>query len=248
MAAREESSIGRVRQQSGRPEEKESRMVHMGSEDQFVELKKSHRDYKVFDGHYERIGKVDEIFVDEADHPIYLGVSMGLLEPGSVLIPMDIVRINDKRGVVEVDTSRNKIEDAPNLGAGDEISPEIEDNVRTHYGLKPLHSPSQHPGDTHTEPTTEDPLAFDERIDLIPGEREVAQERFEGDPPYRERSEQLRRDQEREDAEREAMEREAAERDADLRSSDAARETEEPRDGTVNRGDPAGTRVRRFPR
>ncbi|MBA2692277.1 MAG: PRC-barrel domain-containing protein [Rubrobacter sp.] len=224
-------------------------MVHMGNEDQFVELKKSHRDYKVFGGHYERIGKVDEIFVDEADHPIYLGVSMGLLESGSVLIPMDIVRINDKRGLVEVDTSRNRIEEAPSLGAGDEISPETEDKVRIYYGLKPLHSSSQRPGDAHTqEPSADDPLAFDERIDLVPGEREAAQERFEGDPPYRERSEQLRLDQEREAAQREAMEREAAEREAAEGSANPRDSAEEPRDETGNRGGSTGARVRRLSR
>lgn len=135
-------------------------MVHMGNDDQFVELKESHKDYKVFDGHYERIGNVDEVFVDEADHPLYLGVSTGLLEMGSVLIPMDIVRINDKRGVVEADTTRNRIENAPSLGSGDDMSPEIEDKVRIHYGLKPLYSSSQRPDDTPTrEPATDDPFA-----------------------------------------------------------------------------------------
>ncbi len=81
-------------------------MAHMGSDDQFAGLKRPHREYKVFDAHYERVGNVDEIFVDGVDHPVYLGVSTGLLEMGRILIPMDIIRINDKRGVVEVDTSR----------------------------------------------------------------------------------------------------------------------------------------------
>jgi hypothetical protein len=241
---REEAIIGRVPRKSRRPEEKESRMAHMGNEDQFFELKKSHRDYKVFDGHYERIGKVDELFVDEADHPIYLGVSTGLLDAGSVLIPMDIVRINDKRGVVEVDTSRNRIEDSPSLGAGDEISPEVEDRVRIHYGLKPLHSPSRHPGDARApESATEDPLAFDERIDLIPGEREASQERFEGAPPYRERDEQIRQNEERE-----AAQREAAERNAEPRDPAEARETGEPRGEPGSRGESTSARVRRFAR
>jgi hypothetical protein len=179
-------------------------MVGMGSEDPFFELKRSHKDYKVFDAHYERIGKVDELFVDELDHPIYLGVSAGLLDPGSILIPMDLVRINDKRGVVEVDSSRQRIEEAPSLGSGEEISPDTEDKVRVYYGLEPLHSPDPRSDDAHTrEGATEDPLAFDERIDLVPGEREVAQERFEGEPPYKERSEQPRQEEEREAREEE---------------------------------------------
>lgn len=238
-----------------------------GSEDPFFELKKSHRDYKVFDGHYERVGKVDELFVDEEDHPIYLGVSTGFLEASSLLIPMDLVRINDKRGVVEVDAPRNRIEDAPTLGSGDEISPEVEDKVRVYYGLAPLHSPVERPDDHARESATEDPLAFDERIDLIPGEREAAQERFEGEPPYREREEQLRRNREAADreaeereaaeqeasaheaAEREAAEREAAEREADLRHTDESRGTERPRDEEAGgRGESTGPRVRRLSR
>ncbi len=225
-------------------------MVHMESGDPFVELKKSHRDYKVFDAHYERIGKVDEIFVDEADHPIYLGVSTGILEPGSVLIPMDIVRINDKRGVVEVDTSRGRVEGAPSLGSGDEISPEVEDRVRIYYGLKPLHSPSRTSSDARMhEPATEDPLAFDERIDLIPGEREASQERLEGDPPYRERDEQLRRNEEREAAHREAAEREAAEREAAGRGAEPRNPVEARETGSRGEStESTSARVRRFAR
>lgn len=226
-------------------------MVHMGSDDQFAELKASHRDYKVFDGHYERIGKVDELFVDEADHPIYLGVSTGLLEMDSVLIPMDIVRINDKRGVVEADTTRDRIENAPSLGSGDDISPEIEDKVRIYYGLKPLHSPSQKPGDAHMRQSApEDRFAPDGRIDLAPGEREAAQERFEGGPPYRERSEQLRREEEREAREREAASRDANDaNDIDSENSAEARRAGEPRGGAGVGGEkPSGARVRRFAR
>lgn len=205
-----------------------------GSEDPFFKLKKFHRDYKVFDGRYERVGKVDELFVDGLDHPTYLGVSTGLLEASSLLIPMDVVRINDKRGVVEVDASRSRIEAAPTLGSGDEMSPEIEDRVRVYYGLAPLYSPVERPGDGHArEPATGDSLAFDERIDLVPGERKVARERFEVEPP-REQKEQPRRN-------RDAVEREAVEQDIVERPSrDEA--------GGHDESESTGVRVRRLSR
>lgn len=219
-------------------------MVHTGSEDPFVELKDHYRDYKVFDGHYERIGKVNELFVDEADNPVYLGVSTGILDAGSVLIPMDIVRINDKRGVVEVDTSRNRIEGAPSLVSGDEVSPEVEDKVRIYYGLRPLHSSSREHDDARMPES-----GTDERVDLIPGEREADHRRFESDPPHIERGGQLRRNLERGPVEQEAPERGAAERSTGLRGpTDARRGMEMPRDESGNRGEPTATRVRRFVR
>lgn len=219
-------------------------MDHMGSGDQFAELKSSHRDYKVFDSHYERIGKVGEIFVDDSDHPIYLGVSTGLLEIDCILIPMEIVRINDKRSVVEVDTTHERVVNAPNIASSDEISPDIEDRVRVYYGLKPLHSPEQSFTDSR-ETSTKDPLAFDERIDLVPGEREAIQEPFEGPPPYIERDEQLRRD--RETPQRETARRDV--RDTDLERDPAEpRVSEEPRRDSVAGDIPRDVRVRRIPR
>lgn len=215
-------------------------MAGMGSEDPFIELKESHRDYKVFDGHYERIGKVDELFVDEADHPVYLGVSTGgLLETGSVLIPMDLVRINDKRKVVEVAAPRERVEEAPSLGSGEEISPETEDRVRTYYGLEPLHSPGPQPGEADVR-ETEDRFAFDERVDLFPGEREAAQAPFEGAPPYRERGEQSRRD-------REAAGREDEDKSAGLREP-AEERPEAPREEERVTGETGRPRVRRLAR
>lgn len=163
-------------------------MTGMASEDPFVELKSSYKDYKVFDGHYERIGKVDEIFVDEVDHPLYLGVSTGgILDSGSVLVPMDLVRINDKRQVIEVAAPRERIEEAPTLGSGDELSPDTEDRVRTFYGLDPLYSPARPPGEDLDARSADEGLAFDERVDLVPGEREASQPPLEGVPPRRER-------------------------------------------------------------
>jgi PRC-barrel domain len=34
-------------------------------------------DYSVYDTYYEKIGKVDDLFVDENDQPRYIGVKMG---------------------------------------------------------------------------------------------------------------------------------------------------------------------------
>ena len=53
-------------------------------------------DYSVYDTYYEKIGKVDDLFVDETDREEYIGVRMGLFGlSGTTLIPMEITRINE---------------------------------------------------------------------------------------------------------------------------------------------------------
>ncbi len=58
--------------------------------------------YQIYDRHYEKVGKVDDLFVDENDVPEYIGVKTSLFGGPSTLIPMDIVRVNDLRQLVEV--------------------------------------------------------------------------------------------------------------------------------------------------
>ena len=47
--------------------------------DRFRELEQAYGEYTVYDRHYEKIGKVDDLFVDENDQPEYIGVKTGLL-------------------------------------------------------------------------------------------------------------------------------------------------------------------------
>src|SRR5918993_3718221 len=42
--------------------------------------------------HYEKIGKIDDLFVDEDDNPEYVGVKMGFLGTRATLIPVDTSR------------------------------------------------------------------------------------------------------------------------------------------------------------
>ena len=72
------------------------------SNDPFTALEERYSDYHVYDRHYERIGKVDDLFVDESDNSEYIGVKMSFLGTRSTLIPMEIVRVNDRRELVEV--------------------------------------------------------------------------------------------------------------------------------------------------
>lgn len=111
-----------------------------GRGDRFRELEESYKDYTVYDQHYEKIGKVDDLFVDETDTPEYIGVKTGFLGMKSTLIPMDLVRVNDRRKLIEVAVDRDAIKDAPTFDDDKDITPEYEDRVHSYFGLEPVHS------------------------------------------------------------------------------------------------------------
>ena len=98
-------------------------------------LQEDYARYRVFDEHYEEIGKVDDLFVDDRGRPEYIGVKMGFLGMKSTLIPMDIVRANDKRELLEVAASKDAIQNAPSFDDDETVSPEHEAEIRQYYGL-----------------------------------------------------------------------------------------------------------------
>ncbi len=107
--------------------------------DRFRELEEAYRDYNVYDQHYERIGRVDDVFVDEHDRPEYIGVKTGFLGTRSTLIPMEIARINDRRRLIEVAADRETIQHAPAFDDNEEITPDHEARIYAYFGL-------EHPG------------------------------------------------------------------------------------------------------
>lgn len=150
--------------------------------DPFAGLKEGLEEYSVYDAHYERIGKVDDVFLDERDAVTYIGVKMGLFGTSSTLVPVEIVRVNDKRRLIEVSAEAETIKHAPHFGHDETVSPELEDGVRTYFGLEPLQPPPR-PEEPYA---SDDTLAPDYRVDIEPGERVEAQERLAeptGTPP-----------------------------------------------------------------
>lgn len=91
--------------------------------------------YKVYDESQEKIGKVDDLFIDEYDRPEYVGVKMGFLGTSSTLIPMEVVRVNDERELIQVYAGKDKIKDGPAFDHDQEIDADYERRVREHYGL-----------------------------------------------------------------------------------------------------------------
>ena len=83
------------------------------SSDRFPEVEERYSDYEVYDTNYQKIGKVDDLFVDENDQPEYIGVKMGFLGTTSTLIPIELVRINDKRKLLEVAADKDTVKEGP---------------------------------------------------------------------------------------------------------------------------------------
>jgi hypothetical protein len=127
----------------------------VASEDRLRELEEKYEGYKVYDNRGERIGKVDDLFIDEADREEYIGVKMGFLGRRSTLIPMDIVRVNEADRAMEVSESKDHVKDAPSFDDDEDITPEYEDRIRSHFGLESLGS-SQTRGSYGAHPGAED--------------------------------------------------------------------------------------------
>jgi uncharacterized protein (TIGR02271 family) len=103
--------------------------------DRSPEPKNRFEGYAVYDVNYEKIGKVDDLFVDQDDNPEYIGVKTGFLGTKSTLIPVELIRVNDRRELVEVGADKDMVKDGPSFDDDEEITPEYEDRVHRHYGL-----------------------------------------------------------------------------------------------------------------
>jgi hypothetical protein len=153
-------------------------------DERFGELQRAYREYKVCDEHYEKLGKVEEVLVDASGQPMYIGIRMSLLKPEATLIPMELVRVNDKRRLIEAARPKYDIEHAPTLGENEEITPEFEDGVRSYFGLPDrweAHGSTIHP------PPDAGPLESpreEDRVDLEPGERKESRESPPASEPH----------------------------------------------------------------
>jgi uncharacterized protein (TIGR02271 family) len=92
-------------------------------------------DYEIYDQYGERIGTLTDLFVDVDDEPEYIGVGTGLPENRSVLVPAEVITVDDRLRRMVVSHPRSVVQTAPSLGYEDEVTPEFERRVRIHFGL-----------------------------------------------------------------------------------------------------------------
>src|SRR5215212_7500478 len=111
--------------------------------DRFTALEERFEGYEVYDPNGEKIGKVDDLFVDENDQPEYLGVKMGFLGTKSTLIPWEIASADEEGRRVEVSVEKGKAKDGPAFDDDREITPEYENEVRSYCGLQGMQGSEQ---------------------------------------------------------------------------------------------------------
>jgi uncharacterized protein (TIGR02271 family) len=104
--------------------------------DKFTEVEDRYAGYIVYDRHYEKIGNVDDLFLDESDQPQYIGVKMGFLGTRSTLIPFEMARVNDARQTIKVAADKETLKNGPTFDDEREITPQFENEVYSYYGLK----------------------------------------------------------------------------------------------------------------
>ena len=92
---------------------------------------------------------------------------MGFLGTRSTLIPMEIVRVNDRRELVEVAADKDTIKSGPTFGDDREITPEFEQQVRSYYGVETTRAQERGAYGAYYAADT----AGGEGVDLRPGER-----------------------------------------------------------------------------
>jgi uncharacterized protein (TIGR02271 family) len=114
--------------------------------DRFTADEETYAGYTVHDVNGEKIGKVDDLFLDENDQPEYFGVKMGFLGTRSTLIPADITSIDRERGFIEVSQPKSAVKDGPSFDDDREITPEYENEVRSYYGLSVANGSEQRGG------------------------------------------------------------------------------------------------------
>ena len=94
--------------------------------DRFTAIEDRYVGYTVYDPDGDKIGKVDDLFVDENDQPEYIGVKMGLLGTRSTLIPWELVEVRDTESTLIVSVDDAHVKDGPTFDDDQDITPEFE--------------------------------------------------------------------------------------------------------------------------
>src|ERR687897_64451 len=104
--------------------------------DRFTAIEDQYAGYEVYDRNREKIGKVDDLFVDENDRAEYLGVKMGFLGlEGTSLIPWELTRVDEQGHRIEVSVDKAQVKEGPSFNDDEDITPQYENEVRNYYGV-----------------------------------------------------------------------------------------------------------------
>ena len=103
--------------------------------DRFTAVEDRFAGFNVYDRDGDKIGKVDDLFLDENDNPEYIGVKMGFFGLSSTLVPMDAVRADEGSRALYVQAEKEQVKNGPRFDDDNGITPDFERRVREHYDL-----------------------------------------------------------------------------------------------------------------
>ena len=115
--------------------EEASGLTDAGRGEPYLTPEERYAEYGIYDQYGERIGPLNDLFVDESDELEYVGVGTILPENRSVLVPAEAITVDDRQRRMVVSHPRSVVETAPSLDYQEEVTPEFERRVRAHYGL-----------------------------------------------------------------------------------------------------------------
>jgi hypothetical protein len=105
--------------------------------DGFTAVEEGFAGYTVYDSNHEKMGKVDDLFMDANDRPEYIGVKMGYLGTQSTLIPFEMATVvDDERKTIILSTDKETAKNGPSFNDDREITPEFENEVYSYYGFQ----------------------------------------------------------------------------------------------------------------
>jgi uncharacterized protein (TIGR02271 family) len=131
--------------------------------DRFTAIEDRFAGYEVYDQSGSKIGKVDDLFVDESDQPEYIGVKMGFLGTSSTIIPWDAISsVDDEGHRLDVSVDKDTAKNGPTFDDDREITPEFENEVYSYYGLQRSEESSEESGSYYAEETASDVRDEDE--------------------------------------------------------------------------------------
>jgi hypothetical protein len=104
----------------------------------------------VVDRDGEKIGKFDELYLDEeTSRPEWAAVTTGLLGRRQTLIPLAEARLVGDQ--LQVPFAKAQVQDAPSMDPGDELSQEEEASLYAHFGIEYSSAGTVLPEDAETD-------------------------------------------------------------------------------------------------
>ena len=101
----------------------------------FAEAADRFTGYEVYDQAAEKIGKVDDLFIDENANYEYIGVKTGLLGTKTTLIPWQMIQLDDEGRRMVVSTDKDRVKGALGFDEDEGITPDSERRVYEYFAV-----------------------------------------------------------------------------------------------------------------